>query len=183
MHLSDDIYPSRGALDPSEQKMRPTPDHIGHKVTNDMEWALNEAATSDNIKPAVSEILDGITPPEKRTPRTLGDISREEFEELMGKATATEIIDTAFEKRKEFDQIVSDYVDAVAPELGRRTFDDRAAAVHLAPDQIVTLIRAEVDNDLPTYLLALSNVIISLRVTVTHLVVTGGPPPAMCQAA
>jgi hypothetical protein len=28
-----------------------------------------------------------------------------------------------------------------------------------------------------------SNVIMSLRVTVTHLVVTGGPPPAMCQAA
>jgi hypothetical protein len=37
--------------------------------------------------------------------------------------------------------------------------------------------------DLPTYLLAFSNVIISLRVSVTHLVVTGGPPPAMCQAA
>src|SRR5262249_14943220 len=33
------------------------------------------------------------------------------------------------------------------------------------------------------YRLAFSNVIISLRVTVTHLVVTGGPPPAMCQAA
>lgn len=34
-----------------------------------------------------------------------------------------------------------------------------------------------------THRLAFSNVIISLRVTVTHLVVTGGPPPAMCQAA
>ena len=33
------------------------------------------------------------------------------------------------------------------------------------------------------YCFAFSNVIISLRVTVTHLVVTGGPPPAMCQAA
>ncbi len=31
--------------------------------------------------------------------------------------------------------------------------------------------------------LAFSNVIMSVRVTVTHLVVTGGPPPAMCQAA
>jgi hypothetical protein len=38
-------------------------------------------------------------------------------------------------------------------------------------------------KDLPTYRLAFSKVIISLRVTVTHLVVTGGPPPAMCQAA
>jgi hypothetical protein len=33
------------------------------------------------------------------------------------------------------------------------------------------------------YRLAFSKVIISLRVTVTHLVVTGGPPPAICQAA
>jgi len=38
-------------------------------------------------------------------------------------------------------------------------------------------------KELPTYRLAFSKVITSLRVTVTHLVVTGGPPPAMCQAA
>jgi hypothetical protein len=167
VHLSDDVYPSRGHYDPIEQKMRPTPDHNDHKITNDLAWALNEAANSNNIKPTVTEILDGVTPPEARTPRTLGDISREEFEELMGKTAAAEIIDNAFE----------------AAEEKRRTFDGRTAALQLAPDQIVTLIRAEVDNDLPTYLLALSNVIISLRVTVTHLVVTGGPPPAMCQAA
>jgi hypothetical protein len=30
---------------------------------------------------------------------------------------------------------------------------------------------------------AFSNLIMSLRVTVTHFVVTGGPPPPMCQAA
>jgi hypothetical protein len=30
---------------------------------------------------------------------------------------------------------------------------------------------------------AASNLIMSLRVTVTHFVVTGGPPPPMCQAA
>jgi hypothetical protein len=40
-----------------------------------------------------------------------------------------------------------------------------------------------ISKDMPAYLLAFSNVIISLRVTVTHLTVTGGPPPAMCQAA
>jgi len=34
----------------------------------------------------------------------------------------------------------------------------------------------------PAYV-AFSNVIISVRVTVTHLVVTGGPPPPMCHAA
>jgi hypothetical protein len=39
------------------------------------------------------------------------------------------------------------------------------------------------DTSEATYLLAFSNVIKLLRVTVTHLVVTGGPPPAMCHAA
>jgi hypothetical protein len=33
------------------------------------------------------------------------------------------------------------------------------------------------------YGFAVSSLIMSLRVTVTHLVVTGGPPPPMCQAA
>jgi hypothetical protein len=176
MHLNHDLH--------TEDTKRHLPDHIGHKITNDpndvlreqvkqrdLEWALNVATNSDNIKPApapdyIAEVLEGVTLPENRIPRTLGDISREEFEELMGKNTASAIIDTAFE----------------AAENRRRTFDGRIP-LHLAPDQIVTLIRAEVDNDLPTYLLVLSNVIISLRVTVTHLVVTGGPPPAMCQAA
>jgi hypothetical protein len=134
MHLSDDIYPSRGALDATEGKLRPTPDHNDHKITNDMAWALNEAATSDNIKPAVSEILDGVTPPEKRIPCTLGDISREEFEELMGKTAASEIIDNAFE----------------AAEKQRSTLNPTrlfpGTSLRLAPDQIVTLIRAEVEK-------------------------------------
>jgi hypothetical protein len=33
------------------------------------------------------------------------------------------------------------------------------------------------------YLLAVAKVIMLMRVTVTCLVVTGGPPPAICQAA
>jgi hypothetical protein len=83
--------------------------HLNHDIRRDREEAIRATVTADNIKPAVAEVLDGITPP----------------------TSAREIIDTAFNLK---------------PTAVADTGTNTGISLRLAPDQIVTLIRYEVEK-------------------------------------
>jgi Transcription elongation factor, GreA/GreB, C-term len=80
--------------------------------------------------------------------------------------------------RKQTFQIVGE--DEADPSKGKISYVSPLARAIMNKEVGVVQLMAK---DSSTYLFAPSNVIISLRVTVTNLVVTGGPPPAICQAA